>query len=1203
MESLDAVKLFSGLQLLPENAAQLAHLQHAVAESVGSNPEQVAAHLDDPAAFAGSLEPAVQVPLPGLHCAELVIPGGAYRVFPGIHEDEHWAIEVLLGPMLEQSALPSAVTTAARRLGEAVLAISEAVAERVDAVRNSEPEHRPGSPIHVPERRQREQLAAAVSFNSAELAELAGGGWAQLLTPLTTDVERLAAHGDAVEAKLRMWPLLEQGEGLVVAGPDALLPALRHEIVMLALRDGMREELAEFFLLETSRWTVELLGRLGMTIYRPPPEDPRPQFDRVELLFLSDLDKELHLVVLADDFEDYDDDDPVSVWRGSASAEDLEARLKQVAGARLSSDAPPNEVIHLVVSQGAGRPLERIVGQATEFGDLRVVLSATELDAVARCERADPRLIWDFARDAAEARGSVQLMPTSQLEEWAFWRKNRRSFSPLLLLASEHGGRGAIIGEARLMRIEFAFKQDPHGAQAPDGRFVRVLDYLEDERVPIAQVDAAPLGTADLIVEGLPFELWVITAGGVELERVHEYLLWTELVAYWLWQLAPSLEGLLTALRPLGPVSVTVALVEGDGAPDPWRVGVADTRTVAVEIGEASMDALEGDDNAGERRLMREILVALRSLTTEASGGLSTPDEEELEAAVEARMSPPTKRKLVPIVDHDPGFEALSFPERYVSDAASMRLRREVGREAAERLGLEPGRVPRVQVHALLNTAVESLFKRLEALVASLDPVPLLEWTVSLNERLLHEETLVPSQLAIAGEAFGPDSAFARLRRQTAAEISTASVASRFLIEYLAARPPCGLRPVSYEVHDRLLAACALITTLGTSSDLVREGLAEVSVLLMPTGEVFDDRGDFSEGMGRFYELARAGELARASSWMSDRVVAGRPAEEEPDAGELFAEVDEAMVVETGHGLSELMRALVSLSNLDGFGGGAICVPRSEAVALLQRELGWDEEKSRAVIAYFSLVPRPDFTRPPAGLERRDIWPWRFNRRLSYLRKPLIERASAERSQDPDLVFGVRQLYNTSLYLEMLISHGNLEVSSKQMRDFMSRAQKRESDAFNEQLASLYRADSRPVVPNLEKLEGERLRGDDGNDLGDIDVLVGDLATRTLLCVEAKRLSGALAPHQLRNQIDRAFGESDEKPSHARKHLKRVKRIEELKDGALAELGIVEDAGDWSVEGIVVTDVELLSPFVAKVPLPVRSYEQIQAALSDGSLY
>src|SRR5690606_20643176 len=88
----------------------------------------------------------------------------------------------------------------------------------------------------------------------------------------------------------------------------------------------------------------------------------------------------------------------------------------------------------------------------------------------------------------------------------------------------------------------------------------------------------------------------------------------------------------------------------------------------------------------------------------------------------------------------------------------------------------------------------------------------------------------------------------------------------------------------------------------------------------------------------------------------------------------------------------EAMRALINLLNDLG-------IARHQAIYRVKRSELLAEASSREVLASEATAsidallfkPRDSWRTPPEGFELRDIFPWRFRRRLSILRRPLIQ--------------------------------------------------------------------------------------------------------------------------------------------------------------------------------------------------------------------
>ena len=118
-------------------------------------------------------------------------------------------------------------------------------------------------------------------------------------------------------------------------------------------------------------------------------------------------------------------------------------------------------------------------------------------------------------------------------------------------------------------------------------------------------------------------------------------------------------------------------------------------------------------------------------------------------------------------------------------------------------------------------------------------------------------------------------------------------------------------------------------------------------------------------------------------------------------------------------------------------------------------------------------------------------------------------------------------------------------------------------------------------------------------DIADVDVLAADLEAKQLLAVECKDLEGARTPAELRNEIDETFGQSGKKRSKLEIHLERIAWLEAHLQQTLDWMGLPGAAEDWSVQGLMVTDVEVLAPHVlGGCPIPVMSRATLEVRLA-----
>jgi len=131
---------------------------------------------------------------------------------------------------------------------------------------------------------------------------------------------------------------------------------------------------------------------------------------------------------------------------------------------------------------------------------------------------------------------------------------------------------------------------------------------------------------------------------------------------------------------------------------------------------------------------------------------------------------------------------------------------------------------------------------------------------------------------------------------------------------------------------------------------------------------------------------------------------------------------------------------------------GVACLPLETLLDRLAARLPWPRERILHTLELLSLVSRRDFLSPPAPYKQVEVYPWRFNRQLSYLRRPFVWR---EQNGTVEVLWGNRHLYRSMFYLNELCFSGRLSAQARtpEMQRLMSQFLNQRGDAFNDQVA------------------------------------------------------------------------------------------------------------------------------------------------------
>jgi hypothetical protein len=1212
----DLVAGFGALQLVPANADQL--LQLEVAAAAAASLPVVYGHTAVSnqrwraiANVALDTFPALATlsdPLAHPFTEALTFDGGSYVVFPGLDADAPYILRRLVSAIfLMQPRVPDAdFNRSAYQAVRGGLIVSNEVARRVGLRRNLGPDSSPSERVTVPFPEPFERLKSAVCFSSEELEALlrSAGLGLNAIDPLVCDAGAPSiVYQTMAPLPMLLTPIVCFDDRLVVASPGALLIALRHRLIQFALEHGQLDELAD-------RYHHAVVSNVETSIetYLDCSALPIVPFDfenpAIENSFFDfDFDKILNVVVITDRVDGYDPATPFGIW-DAASLVDLAQQRLQDIEAHVFAVAPPgraNAILHLIVVQGAGRTHFYGIDEPQEpVYAPRLGLSASGLEIVAMRMAGEPLALWQFVKASDAANTTVGVMSTDTLDEFAYYLSHDESFylgddSPPTMLMVPPGGAGSLLREV-LDRF------DPHAVVGPvDDALVDVVRRKRDERIP-GYAPRRPLGYLALYSEALHVNVWIVGPENLQDPRyVGLYNNFGRMLLYWIWQFAPSLNPLLQVdVGASDPIVVHLEVIpdeawfDADQEASPTGTPIechVDGPSLRLRISAAGLPDLVGPDNTGEREVLRIFLRAFLDL----AGRWTLPVSEDEIGAMLDLHAPVGLKKMVLFT---PSSSNLPLDNRGLGHARTVqasethRVLDEIGRFLIQERGLRVGPIPDVQRVGILNAVFARLFAELERIVTTLSPTGLLEYLVTSNETLLTRQASMRLTTPTYMACFASE---AEVVTELAAEIpnlATTLSASRFLIEYVSARPPCGVRQISNALYDRLVALASEMINRAFASDVIHHGLADIPLDVTPSERLGMERGAHEAAMRSFSSEHTFGEISRShedfeSYWQG---------EAHPEARDRLAEIDDPSLEEFGLTVRDLLAFLRTTIDLgERLSGVTKSMPLRDCVAGASKVLAWPPDRVRQALEVFAARPRADFQQPPAPFETRDVFPGNFSRRLSYLRKPLLVRPT--RADDEELVWGNRNVYLSGKYLWHLILNGRFEAQSAAMQAAVSRLQSEESDAFNQRVFDLFDTPPNSLAKmKVTAVGGLPIARPNGEDLGDVDVLVADVPSRRLIAIEAKDLAGARTPSEVVNEIDQLFKSKGKNRSTVEKHGDRIDWLRTHLPQVLAWLGVPgADASEWTVEPLIVLDKETPAPLLAGVTMPVVTYYRLRA--------
>ncbi len=358
---------------------------------------------------------------------------------------------------------------------------------------------------------------------------------------------------------------------------------------------------------------------------------------------------------------------------------------------------------------------------------------------------------------------------------------------------------------------------------------------------------------------------------------------------------------------------------------------------------------------------------------------------------------------------------------------------------------------------------------------------------------------------------------------------------------------------------------------------------------MLPSGRLGLAQGDvYDRGRTEFLRLHARAEVDRWTQRFT-----GLWSEREEDRPPELDELDQAVKAEFGLTLTDLVHfqiALISVGN--SHPGEPKVADLPVLLAELEEELGWERASVEKAFDLHVLQPREAFL-SPEGHEAWMVFPWRFNRDLSYVRRPLLLRETDGRTE---IVWGTRHAYEASRYFFGLCTGGRLRATTAEMRNMLNRWRATEAREFNERVAAIYAMASNVIVrTRVTSFAGLRLERVPGELITDIDVLVIEPTKRRLLIVETKALAPARTPHELAYEREKTFHGVGGKRSEIDKLLDATDWVKQHRKEVLAAHGLpTKDSSRWRVRPLMVLETELLTPFLSKLPVDVLTLAELE---------
>jgi hypothetical protein len=615
-----------------------------------------------------------------------------------------------------------------------------------------------------------------------------------------------------------------------------------------------------------------------------------------------------------------------------------------------------------------------------------------------------------------------------------------------------------------------------------------------------------------------------------------------------------------------------------------------DTRVIRIEIPIGIVQFLSHPTNAGEQQLMTFLLDVL-GLLIEATGSGKSLNEYDRDYIIQTKV-PLGAQKMMIIATGDRDLRVAKIdiddPRIIPKSDVSYLLQNQVqwlgyATPIPEKIPDNKGKME------LFEDLVTLHFKKLCAELETYDGMSLLLFLMQRHEALIQDRAFrkinYPAKLACYGKYFNVYKEFSDSER----ELTFSSLAMRVLIEFVACKLPTGKKKINDDDADMLLAITGKIIQYGSLSDEIKYGIRQMEIGLLPSGRIGIDLREGNEGFEEFTEKLYGEEF---DSYIKDYKMAfhrrSKSGEVVPD--EYLEHVNTEFKKIWGIGLYDIpVLSHVVAYHLFSKNKSVDTISEKDFIELLKKETDFSETEITGYIHQLSFLQRDDILTLPAGYSKTDTYPWRYNRRLSYLLRPIIRLKEGDEYK---LIISARHLWGATENLVSSFGMGTLKVdkSQKELQQLLAKQNAVKGKEYRGEVFSWLNDN----CPYLRLIDHEVKISERGffkaeENKGDIDILAIDEEKKIVYSIECKNTHQSKVAYEFRLEIDNYLGK-DGKPGMIEKHVKRDVWLRENLKYVLERLDLEDD---YRIVSLVVTRHILPATSSYLLNIPILSFYEL----------
>lgn len=1195
---LDMLCVISLLQVLPENHGKnirLESIQCLLLASDKQDEDKKISFPDIKCFFEKHfLFNHQEDPPENLFTENIMTPIGNKIIFSGLAQGQIYFLQQLIN-VISMGEFESSFVHSCLSQTLLLLSISDYIAQALEYPRNIRGVDTESNNIYIPSKCVEQKNILRISaYHMEQIAISCGGNISDINLFLLDPSKENWVNNNPDENPIIHKPILydPNTEEYIVISPTNLLYAALNSLLRKTLEYGKFDEVLSIY--SYSCWQHCDFMLYSMGFRRLDYNFEETHLPIYEELYVFDTDKLAYVAFFYDDGAGFNIDKPLEYAKSKDSDKEIIKHIKGIYK-KLKSDKKISEhhLLNLNISLGIGRP--KAIRCPNDLNWNILAMNIYELEVLVKSDKCNNLTFWNYSN----ALKDIILGTPFFLDNIAYFIDNDESFyatddNPISFLMIS-------VGNSLEFRVKAVQKDDIHLCETINGEYIPVSREKLPAILPIYTTKSllSPFLTAISFLGATIFikPLNIFGKPQTEKERFESEICIA--IAYWLFILSEQIDKHLSPLS--SPIEIKINLNDItdnyfetfesiDKEANLFDKILIETQKshIFIYLDKYFLYHLIPGNNYAERILMQKILYTICDIYWSNFGH----NRKVIDKIIEECMPlSPQKKLIFKISDYDirvvpNNVVALKLSSPYALNRELDHL----GEILTEKPYKPQNNLDSKTKKKLVNDVVLHFYNKLRNLLQGYNAEDIVQKLLSLYEAAIQKREAYNLEIIPKIECFKDYTDIQVQVAKQSKKNTEISLALRCLIEHVVAEPFNGDKKLDIAALDSCIAYMIHIINWGFVSDSLNFNITDTKISLLKSGRIGTDKSFDEKVLSRYAQSKVDENIFYRNKYLSKTFSLPKIKEEakyeETDFDKAFHS-EFKIAYDDCVGITQLAIGLAFEEE-----GSVYVIKEQDFINHLINKYDIDGDTITIYISNFSLFNRGKVQNVKEhGFKNEDFYPWRYNRKLSLLRRPLV---ITQKENERYLNFGARSLYDFMLNLTSLISHGRFQAESAEMKSYLSQINHENGKDFTNDMHSFFnkKLSNKTVVKKEVGIKPNGLLKN-SEDIGDIDILIVDNNNKRVICIECKYLNESRTPYEMYLELLKFIdGDAPWIPKVDRRNAWILDNKE-----AFSALGTTDEIEKYSFEYIFLTNESISIPFLKENDIKYRfiTFIDIQA--------